>query len=199
MLRINLLPIRQLQKITKARNQLLVFFLIFCVVLALLGATGVLLAAKITELNEDIVAKTNEKKSFDKVVQEIADLEKRRLDLNNKIKILNQLKTDSSLTVHVLDDVANIIDNKRMWITSFKQNGGSLSLSGYALDNKTIAEFMENLKLDSKYINGVNLSNTSLKNVSGKGLKSFSISASASSPAPPAPPAQAEAGAAKQQ
>ena len=196
MLRINLLPIRQLQKITKARNQLLVFFLIFCVVLALLGATGVLLAAKITELNEDIVAKTNEKKSFDKVVQEIADLEKRRLDLNNKIKILNQLKTDSSLTVHVLDDVADIIDNKRMWITSFKQNGGSLSLSGYALDNKTIAEFMENLKLDSKYIKGVNLSNTSLKNVSGKGLKSFSISASASSPAPPA---QAEAGAAKQQ
>lgn len=196
MLRINLLPIRQLQKIAKARNQLLVFFLIFCVVLALLGATGALLAAKVTELNEDIVAKTNEKKSFDKVVQEIADLEKRRLDLNNKIKIINQLKTDSSLTVHVLDDVAKIIDNKRMWITSFKQNGGSLALAGYALDNKTIAEFMDNLKLDSEYVNGVNLSNTSLKNVSGKGLKSFSISASVSSPAPPA---QTEAGAAKQQ
>ena len=196
MLRINLLPIRQLQKIAKARNQLLVFFLIFCVVLALLGATGALLAAKITELNEDIVAKTNEKKSFDKVVQEIADLEKRRLDLNNKIKIINQLKTDSSLTVHVLDDVAKIIDNKRMWITSFKQNGGSLALSGYALDNKTIAEFMDNLTLDSEYVNSVNLSNTSLKNVSGKGLKSFSISASVSSPAPPA---QTEAGAAKQQ
>ncbi len=185
MLRINLLPIRQLKKRTKARNQLFVFFLIFCVVLALLGVTGVLLAAKITELNEDIVAKTNEKKSFDKVVQEIADLEKRRLDLNNKIKIINQLKTDSSLTVHVLDEVAKIIDNKRMWITSFNQNGGSLALSGYALDNKTIAEFMENLELDSSYINGVNLSNTSLKNVSGNSLKSFSISASVSSPTPP--------------
>lgn len=188
MLRINLLPIRQLQKIAKARNQLLLFFLVFFVVLALLGATAALLSAKITELNEDIVAKTNEKKSFDKVVQEIAELEKRRLDLNNKIKIINQLKTDSSLTVHVLDDVANIIDNKRMWITSFKQNGGSLALSGYALDNKTIAEFMDNLTLDSEYINGVNLSNTSLKNVSGKGLKSFSISASVSSPAPPQQP-----------
>ena len=196
MLRINLLPVRQLKKIAKARNQLLVFFLVFCVVLALLGATGVLLAAKITELNEDIVAKTNEKKSFDKVVQEIAELEKRRLDLNNKIKIINQLKTDSSLTVHVLDDVAQIIDNKRMWITSFKQNGGSLALSGYALDNKTIAEFMDNLKLDSEYVNGVRLSNTSLKNVSGKGLKSFSISASVSSPVPPE---QAGTGAVEQQ
>jgi type IV pilus assembly protein PilN len=185
MLRINLLPVRQLKKRAKARNQLLLFLLVFLVVLALLGVTGGLLAAKITDLNEDIVAKTNEKKSFDKVVQEIAELEKKRLDLNNKIKIINQLKTDSSLTVHTLDDVARIIDNKRMWITSFKQNGGSLALSGYALDNKTIAEFMDNLQLDSAYINNVNLSNTSLKNVSGNSLKSFSISASVSSPAPP--------------
>ncbi|MEJ2057806.1 MAG: PilN domain-containing protein [Desulfofustis sp.] len=185
MLRINLLPVRQLKKRAKARNQLLLFLLVFLVVLALLGVTGGLLAAKITDLNEDIVAKTIEKKSFDKVVQEIAELEKKRLDLNNKIKIINQLKTDSSLTVHTLDDVARIIDNKRMWITSFKQNGGSLALSGYALDNKTIAEFMDNLQLDSAYVNNVNLSNTSLKNVSGNSLKSFSISASVSSPAPP--------------
>ncbi|MCG6930580.1 MAG: PilN domain-containing protein [Desulfofustis sp.] len=185
MLRINLLPIRQLRKRTKARNQLLAFFLIFLVVLALLGGAGVLLAAKITELNEDIARKNEEIKSFDAVVKQIAELEKKRLDLNRKIRIINQLKTDSSLTVHILDDVAAIIDNKRMWITSFKQSGGSLALSGYALDNKTIAEFMENLDQNSKYVNGVNLSNTSLKNISGNSLKSFSITASVSSPQVP--------------
>lgn len=192
MLRINLLPIRQLKKRAKARNQLVAFFLIFLVVLALVGVTGVLVSAKITELNEDIAAKTKEKQAFDKVVKEIAELEKRRLDLNNKIKIINQLKTDSSLTVHVMDEVARIIDNQRMWITSFKQSGGSLALSGYALDNKTIAEFMDNLKFDSDYVNGVRLSNTSLKNVSGNSLKSFSISASVATPAPP-PEKQADA------
>jgi len=192
MLRINLLPIRQLKKRAKARNQLLLFFLIFLVVLALLGATGVLLASKITELNEDIVAKTNEKKSFDQVVKDIAELEQKRLDLNNKIKIINQLKTDSSLTVHILDEVANIIDNKRMWITSFKHNGPSLALSGYALDNKTIAEFMENLTNNSAYVHGVNLSNTSLKNISGNSLKSFSISAGVASPSSQMEEAQAE-------
>ncbi len=185
MLRINLLPIRQLRKRTKARNQLLAFFLIFLVVLALLGGAGVLLAAKITELNEDIARKNEEIKSFDAVVKQIAELEKKRLDLNRKIRIINQLKTDSSLTVHILDDVASIIDNKRMWITSFKQSGGSLALSGYALDNKTIAEFMENLDQNSTYVNGVNLSNTSLKNISGNSLKSFSITASVSSPQVP--------------
>lgn len=182
MLRINLLPIRQLKKRAKARNQLLAFGLVFCAVLVLIGLTGVLLNSKINELNKDIVLKTDEKKSFDAIVKEIADLEQKRLDLNNKIQIINQLKTDSSLTVHVLDEVARIIDNKRMWITSFNQNGGGLSLSGYALDNKTIAEFMENLTGKSDYITAVNLSNTSLQNVSGNDLTSFAISASVSSP-----------------
>lgn len=185
MLRINLLPIRQLKKRAKARNQLLVFFVIFLVVLGLLGGSSYLLSAKITDLNEDIAKKNEEIKSFDEVVKQIAELEKRRLDLNKKIRIINQLKTDSSLTVHVLDELANIIDNKRMWITSFKQSGGSLSLSGFALDNKTIAEFMENLKNNSEYVNGVNLRNTALKNISGNSLKSFSVSASVSSPKPP--------------
>lgn len=185
MLRINLLPIRQLRKRAKARNQLLVFFLIFLVVLALLGGTGVLLASKVTELNKDIARKTEEKRSFDEVVKQIAELEQKRLDLNKKIRIINQLKTDSSLTVHVLDELAKIIDHKRMWITSFKQNGGSLALSGYALDNKTIAEFMENMKNNSDYVSGVSLRNTALKNISGNNLKSFSISASVASPKPP--------------
>lgn len=184
MLRINLLPIRQLKKRTKARNQILFFFLIFLVVLGLIGGAGALLANKITELNADIAAKKEEVKSFDEVVKQMAELEQRRLDLNNKIKIINQLKTDSSLTVHILDEIAKIIDNRRMWITSFNQNGGSLALSGYALDNKTIAEFMDNLTNGSEYVNNVELSNTSLKNVSGNSLKSFSLSASVSSPQP---------------
>ena len=142
MLRINLLPIRQLKKRAKARNQILAFILVFVAVLALLGLTGVLLASKITELNEDIAAKNKEIKSFEKVVKEIAALEKKRLDLNRKIRIINQLKTDSSLTVHVLDEVASIIDNKRMWITSFKQSGGSLALSGFALEDFCRAFFV---------------------------------------------------------
>ena len=192
MLRINLLPIRQLKKRTKARNQILLFVLIFLVVLGLLGGTGVLLANKITELNADIAAKKEEVKSFDEVVKQLAELEQRRLDLNNKIKIINQLKADSSLTVHILDEIAKIIDNRRMWITAFNQNGGNLALSGYALDNKTIAEFMDNLTSGSDYVNSVELSNTSLKNISGNSLKSFSLSASVSSPQPPPEEPKAE-------
>lgn len=184
MLKINLLPIRQLKKRAKARNQILAALVIFCGVLVLLTFVGMLQAARISSLNDEIQAREKEKKSFDKVVQELAELERKRLELNEKIRIINQLKTDSYLTVHVLDEVAKLIDNNRMWLTSLNQSGGQLSLSGYALDNETIAQFMDELKFKSPYINSVGLSNSSMGSVSGKALKSFSLVCSVSTPAP---------------
>lgn len=186
MLRINLLPIRQLKKRAKARNQIIGAFVVFCFVIALLGFVGVIQASRISGLNQEITDKTKEKKSFDKVVKELADLEKKRLDLNNKIKIINKLKTDSSLTVHILDEVARIIDNNRMWLTSLSQNGSQLILSGFALDNQTVAQFMDELKLKSPYVNSVSLTNSSLQTQLGKELKAFSLACSVSAPALPA-------------
>ncbi len=183
MLKINLLPIRQLKKRAKARNQITAGIVIFISVLVLLGLVGILQAGRITTLNDDIAAKTKEKKSFDKVVKELADLEKKRLDLNNKIQIINKLKSDSSLTVHVLDQVSNIVDNNRMWLTSLNQRGGSLKLTGYALDNQTVAQFMDDLEV-SPYITSVSLNNSSLKQVSGTDLKEFGLSCVVSVPQP---------------
>jgi type IV pilus assembly protein PilN len=182
MLKINLLPIRQLKKRAKARNQILAALVVFCGVLILLAFVGMLQAARVTSLNEEIQAREKEKKSFDKVVQELAELENKRIELNEKIRIINQLKTDSYLTVHVLDEVASWIDNNRMWLTALSQNQGQLSLTGYALDNETIAQFMDELKFKSPYVNDVSLSNSSLATVSGKDLKSFTLVCSVSSP-----------------
>ena len=183
MLKINLLPIRQLKKRAKARNQIAASIILFISVLVILALVGVLQAGRIATLNDDIAAKKQEKKSFDKVVKELAELEERRLDLNNKIAIINKLKSDSSLTVRVLDEVAAIIDNDRMWLTTLNQRGNSLTLSGFALDNQTIAQFMDELKT-SPYITAVNLNNSSLKPYAGTDLKSFGLSCSVAIPQP---------------
>ena len=183
MLKINLLPIRQLKKRAKARSQIAAGIVVFISVLVLLGLVGMLQAGRISTLNDDIAAKTAEKKSFDKVVQELAELEKKRLDLNNKIQIINNLKSDSSLTVHILDEVSKLIDNNRMWLTTLNQRGGSLKLTGYALDNQTVAQFMDELET-SPFIRTVSLNNSSLKQVSGTDLKEFALSCDVAMPQP---------------
>ena len=181
MLRINLLPIRQLKKRAKARNQILSFFALFCIVLLVLGAVAFLQNSKMSSVTESIARLTREKQTYAPVLAEMKRLEQAKLSLENKISVIKTLKKNSSLTVHILDEVAKKVDVKRMWLESLKQQGQSLSLKGTALDNRSIAQFMDALK-DSPYVNGVSLSNASLKQVSGRNLKSFSLTCTTNSP-----------------
>jgi type IV pilus assembly protein PilN len=174
MLKINLLPVRQLKKRAKAKKQLFGMFLLFIMVLALLAVTGVLQAQKISGLQSDIAVLQKEKDSYKPTLAKIAKLKKDREELIRKTEIIKKLRTDSSLTVRTLDEVANRIDNQRMWLDSLNQQGTSLRLSGVALDNQTIAQFMDNLKA-SPFVQDVTLTSSSLKVVSGRNLKSFDL------------------------
>jgi type IV pilus assembly protein PilN len=181
MLRINLLPIRQLKKRASARNQIISFATLVVFLLLILGAVAFLQMTKINNVEEQITQLKAEKKKYAPILKEMQRLEKAKTDLENKISIIKKLKQDSSTTVHILDEVANTVDSKRMWLKSLKQQGASLSLTGVALDNRTIAQFMDALK-ESQYIGGVNLSNASLVKVSGRNLKSFSLACSIVNP-----------------
>ena len=181
MLRINLLPIRQLKKRAKARNQIISFITLLAFLGLILGAVGFLQLAKINSVEKSIVELKKEKQIYAPILAEIKRLEKAKKDYENKISIINQLKRESSTTVHILDEVSKKVDSKRMWLKSLQQEGINLSLTGIALDNRTIAQFMDALK-DSPYISAVNLANASLSQVSGRDLKSFSLACTVISP-----------------
>jgi type IV pilus assembly protein PilN len=185
MLRINLLPIRQLKKRAKARTQIVGFAMIFCGILAVLGFIGMLQISKIESVETAIADLQKEEKRLAPIIAEVDKLERQKADLLRKIAIIEKLRKESSLTVHVLDEVAQLVDNTRMWLTGFNQKGASLQLKGVALDNRTVALFMETLK-ESAYITNVNLSSSTLKRT-GKGLaardfKSFGLSCSVGFP-----------------
>jgi len=185
MLKINLLPVRQLKKRAKAKKQLFGMAGLFILVLAVLLIVGVLQAQKISNLQTDITALQKEKDSYTPTLNKIAKLKKDREELERKTEIIKKLKSDSSLTVRVLDEVANRIDNQRMWLNSLNQANSSLRLTGIALDNQTIAQFMDNLKA-SPFVMDVTLANSSLKVVSGRNLKSFELNCVVGEPQQPA-------------
>jgi len=181
MLRINLLPIRQLKKRAKARNQIISFSTLLVFLLLILGAVAFLQATQVNNIKTSITKLQKEKQRYAPILAEMKKFEQAKKDLENKIAIIKKLKRDSAITVHILDEVARKVDSKRMWLKSLKQQGASLTLSGVALDNRTIAQFMDALK-KSPYISGVSLSNATLAKVSGRDLKSFSLACSIISP-----------------
>lgn len=186
MLKINLLPVRQLKKRAKAKTQLFGMVFLFLLVLVALGGTGFLQVQKISTLKGEIADLQKIKKSYQPTLDKIDKLRKDSEELVRRTEIIKKLKTDSSLTVRTLDEVANRVDNQRMWLVSLRQQTSSLSLSGVALDNQTIAQFMDNLK-ESLFIRNVALTNSSLKVVSGRNLKSFQLNCKVAQPAKETP------------
>ncbi len=181
MLKINLLPVRQLKKRAKALQELMGILLLFILILTVVGIVGYFQTQNISGLQANIQVLQNEKNSYNTTLQKIAKLKKDREELVRKTEIIKKLKADSSLTVRVLDEVANKVDNQRMWLDSLQQQNSSLRLSGVALDNQTIAQFMDNLK-ESPFVQDVTLTNSSLKVVSGRNLKSFDLNCSVAQP-----------------
>ena len=181
MLRINLLPVRQLQKRAQAKQQISLLIAMLCLVVAILFFVNMSQKSTISDLNNAISSLKRQEKQYAPTLARIEKMKKDNAELERKADIIDKLQTDSSLTVRVMDEVAKSVDNTRMWLNSLEQQGGSLQLSGIALDNRTISEFMNVLK-ESPYINTVDLTDTSMQTVSGRKLKKFSLRCAVSSP-----------------
>ncbi len=175
MVYINLLPIEEIKERAQAYHQLYVFAIGFLCLLLVLGGIGVFQATTATQLNVDLSRLQNEKHKYTKILDQIKKLKQDKVIIEKKIAVIKKLKKSSALTVHILDEVARLTPTKRLWLKSLSQSGNNLQLTGMALDNRTIAQYMDNLKT-SPYINDVNLQNSTLAKYAGRDLKSFAIS-----------------------
>ncbi len=174
MIRINLLPIRQLKERRKAVGELILLALAFLCLLVFLAVAAFWQSNRIKNREAELARLNSEIAAQQKVLAEIKKLEEETAIVNKKIGIVNKLKSESSLAVRVLDEVAKKVDSKRMWLESLDLQGSSLKIKGMALDNRTIASFMDALKA-SEYIKSVTLENSSMKSYAERNLKSFSL------------------------
>lgn len=181
MLKINLLPVRQLKKRAQARNQLVMLLVGICLLVFSCTLIGIHQSGQIAELNDSITRLKKERQSYSKVLAKIKKLKKEKKELERKGGVIDKLQDESSITVHVMDEVSNAVDNTRVWLNSVSQTGNSLQISGIALDNRTISEFMNTLK-KQKYVTQVNLTETSQQKVSNRDLKKFSLRCSVAAP-----------------
>ena len=174
MIRINLLPIKQIKKRIRLRNEVIILAASFFAVLAILGTVSYAMSQKVDGLNAEIKALEKKKASYRPILNQIAKLQRDKKSLETKLKTIEQLKQGSQITVRILDEVANKTPTNRLWLQSFRQSGSQLQLAGVALDNATIAQYMQQLN-SSPFFNNTELSNSSQTVIAGNKLKSFSL------------------------
>ena len=175
MIRINLLPFRAARKKENIRRQVSVFFLTFLLVVIVLGWYHIFLGGRISDLNAKIKHTQTQIAKYDKINQEIAQIKKALDTLKSKTNVIKMLEKSRKDPVHLLDVMTEMVVEKRMWFTHFESKGQAVNISGIALDNKTVADFMIRLE-NSKLFSSVNLQTLKQHSITNyTDLKSFQI------------------------
>jgi type IV pilus assembly protein PilN len=155
MIRINLLPVRSTKKKDKLRSNLVVLVAAVLVTIAGCGVVYASLLASIHAERESIAAKEAEIQSLKKAIGEVAQFKKLQEELRGKLEVLGKLKDGKTGPVHLLDNLELAVPEK-LWLTSFKETGGAISISGLGLNEETVAQFLRDLNA-SPYFTGVEL------------------------------------------
>lgn len=170
MIKINLLPFRAARKRENIKRQLIIFVstIIICglaVVYLYLDLSGELsgLKKKETELNQELA-------TYKRTLAKIKTLEKKVKEINAKLDVIKKLERGKTGPVFLLDEIAMAVPKDKLWLNSLSEKRKTLSLNGTAMDNETVALFMNNLKA-SDHIGEVDLINVQLRDLPSYKLK----------------------------
>lgn len=175
MIRINLLPVRAAQKKERLRFQVSVVMLSVVAMVVACGAVYFTMSMKISEQQDELTRIDEEILQLRKKIGEVRNYENLKKDLTAKLEVLDQLKAGQSGPVRLLDELSIVLP-QRLWLTSFKETGGSVAINGVGINENVVARFMQKLE-GSPFYRGVELQVTEQVDQDGMKLQRFSVSA----------------------
>jgi type IV pilus assembly protein PilN len=144
MIRINLLPVRQVQKREQGRQFLVLMVGMFIITAAANGYWYVWMDGK-REAAQRRLDDTNARiAQLEKVIGEVTNLQKRKKEVEEKLAVLEKLTKQRAGPVKLLDALATAIP-KKVWLNSFEEKSGSATMVGTAESFDDVSEFMRGL------------------------------------------------------
>ncbi len=175
MIRINLLPFRVARKRENIRQQVSIFLL--SVILVIVGLTWYTLGVdrRIEQKNNEIERIDAEISVYKKKADQVADIKKRLKILEDKLKIIESLQFKRDEQLLLIEDLQSRMVPEKMWLESIHADESSVTLTGIAFDNPTIADFMKQLE-SSNLFQEIDLKQTVSKRFDGNfNLKAFEL------------------------
>jgi type IV pilus assembly protein PilN len=144
MAQINLLPWRE-----ERRQQLKKDFLISIALVLALGAAAVLLADRVVNGQIDYQNARNQYltehiKELDKMVAEIKELERRRNQLIERMRVIQELQGNRPIIVRVMDQLVRTVPDG-VFYRSLSTKGSKITINGVAESNNRVSSLMRQL------------------------------------------------------
>jgi type IV pilus assembly protein PilN len=157
MIRINLLP--KEEKPSKAAllwGRIFTWGLIGAAIVLVVGVGWhVLRSYEIAGLKSDIEDAHAEQDRYKKEAAMVSELTQKRKMISQRIQVIEDLDKNRFLRVQLLDELARSVP-EYVWLHSFEEIGGKVSIRGRAFSNLAISRFMDSLEskshVDSVYL-----------------------------------------------
>ena|ERR1700694_3843311 len=144
MIRINLLPVRQVKKREISRQFLVLVAVVLVLAVVLNYGVYERLDKEVTR-NEQMMSQTRGRiAELEKVIGEVNNINRRKKEVEDKLKVLSDLRKSRSGPVRLLDALATAIP-KKVWLTDFDEKSNAVKISGIAASHDDVAEFMRGL------------------------------------------------------
>jgi len=190
MIKINLFPFRAARIKENIRRQVTIYLLSTVFLLLALSYYTLEFNKKVKTLSADRNEKDHTLATFRATIAKLTQLQKTIADVELKLKTIGELEKGKTGPVKLLDDIAMSIPRDKLWLVSLKETAGILTLQGTAMDNETVADFMNRLE-STESIKSVELVKTQQKEIASLklNLKDFALNCKTYAHKEPPPPA----------
>ena len=164
MIRINLLG-GEKQKVKKAaafdpgRQITLICSLILVLAAAGIGWWYWTLEQQSQQLDTDIAAAEQEAARLRTLLTEVTQFEARRAQLQQRVTLIEQLRSGQSLPVQLLDHISRSVP-ETLWLTQLEQAGTEVTIEGRSTTQVALADFVSNLGNGSLLVRPIEIVNS---------------------------------------
>ena len=110
-----------------------------------IGTMYLVLSSKQRHLDEEIGKAREEVARLRSIIEEVKGYEDKKKSLEEKIELINNLKTNQKGPVRLMDEVSKALPDL-VWLTDMAISGDQLTLKGRTLSPNAVATYLENLK-----------------------------------------------------
>jgi type IV pilus assembly protein PilN len=174
MIKINLLPVRAAKKKESAIQQFVIVGIVIGVIAVIIASAYFVKCAQISTAKDDITSANNRITELKKKIGKLEELKALKDQVKKKLDVLSQLRKNKTGPAQRLASLSDLTPDQ-LWLTNYSEQGGDVKVSGVALTEDLIAQFMKAMEASSDFMN-VELLVSEQTDISGTKAKKFDLS-----------------------
>ena len=146
-----------------------------------------------TSIDQAIAQADAETQKLRGVLGQVQKFESRKAQLQQRVTLIEQLRSGQSAPVYVLDKISRSLPD-RLWLTDLKQTGQDFTITGFGTSMTAVSDFIANLESTNRFKKPVEIVDSQVQSdKGGNEIVRFSIKAAYFDPDAPQPAAPAQA------